>query len=411
MTREYKRLTLACYTSSMSMAIVTTLPPLLFLTFRDLYGISYSLLGLLVVVNFVTQLIIDLLFSFFSHRFPIGKVVKFTPAITILGFAVYAAWPYFFPNAVYPGLVLGTVIFSAASGFNEVLISPVIAAIPADDPDREMSKLHSVYAWGVVFVIVVSTLFLVFAGGENWPYLALGFTALPLLSGFLFFGSDIPAMETPKQTSAAFRLLTRKDVLLCVFAIFLGGAAECTMGQWSSGYLEQALKIPKVWGDLLGVALFSVALGLGRSLYASRGKDIGRTLTLGVIGTTICYLIVAVSGIAWIGLIACALTGFCVSMCWPGNLIVASKKFADSGVFIYALMAAGGDLGASVAPQLVGIVTDTVMVLPGAQNIAQTLSMSPEQLGMRIGMLCGMLFPLVGIFVYLRIWKSIKNDT
>ena len=119
----------------------------------------------------------------------------------------------------------------------------------------------------------------------------------------------------------------------------------------------------------------------------------------------------AVSGIPWIGLITCALTGFCVSMCWPGNLIVASKKFADSGVFIYALMAAGGDLGASVAPQLVGIITDTVMALPKAQSIAQTLSISPEQLGMRIGMLCGMMFPLVGIFIYSRIWKSIKNDT
>ena len=175
MTREHKRLTLACYTSSMSMAIVTTLPPLLFLTFRDLYGISYSLLGLLVVVNFVTQLIIDLLFSFFSHRFPIIKVVKFTPAITILGLAVYAVWPYFFPNAVYPGLVLGTVIFSASSGFSEVLTSPVIASIPMEDPDRAMSRLHSMYAWGVVIVVAVTTVFQLFCGLENWAMDAVGF--------------------------------------------------------------------------------------------------------------------------------------------------------------------------------------------------------------------------------------------
>lgn len=405
------RLKYACYTANVTMSAVANLSPVLFLTFRTLYGISYSSLGLLVLINFVTQLAVDMIFTLFSHKFNIAKTVKSIPVIAAIGFLVYSLWPFFMPGHVYIGLVLGTVIFSAASGFNEVLISPVIAAIPADDPDREMSKLHSIYAWGVVFVIVVSTLFLVFAGGENWPWLALGFTALPLLSGFLFFGSEIPAMDTPKQTSAAFRLLTRKDVLLCVFAIFLGGAAECTMGQWSSGYLEQALNIPKVWGDLLGVAFFSVALGLGRSLYAARGKNIGRTLTLGVIGTTVCYLIVALSGVPWIGLIACALTGFCVSMCWPGNLIVASKKFADSGVFIYALMAAGGDLGASVAPQLVGIVTDTVMVLPKAQSLAQALSMSPEQLGMRAGMLCGMMFPLVGIFIYRKIWKSIENDT
>ena len=41
----------ACYTVSVTMALVSNVPPLLFLTFREMYGISFSLLGLLVVVN------------------------------------------------------------------------------------------------------------------------------------------------------------------------------------------------------------------------------------------------------------------------------------------------------------------------------------------------------------------------
>ncbi len=57
------------------------------------------------------------------------------------------------------GLVIGTVIFSASSELAEVLISPVIAAIPSDNPEREMSKLHSIYAWGVVGIVIVSTSF------------------------------------------------------------------------------------------------------------------------------------------------------------------------------------------------------------------------------------------------------------
>lgn len=406
MNSKTLRLKYACYTANVTMSAVANLSPVLFLTFRTLYGISYSWLGLLVLINFCTQLVVDVTFSLFSHKFNIPKTVKSIPVIASVGFLVYALWPMFAPNCVYVGLVFGTLIFSAASGLCEVLISPVIAAIPSDNPDREMSKLHSVYAWGVVFVIVVSTLFLLLAGSENWPWLALGFTALPLLSAFLFFGSPIPPMETPKQTSAALQLLKSKQVWLSVFAIFLGGAAECTMAQWSSGYLEQAFALPKVWGDLLGVALFSVTLGLGRSLYAQRGKNIGRTLTLGAIGTTLCYLIVAVSGSPVFGLVACVFTGFCVSMCWPGNLMVASKKFPAGGVFIYAMMAAGGDFGASVGPQLVGIVTDTVMKNPTAQSIAANWSLTSEQLGMRTGMLCGMLFPLIAIFVYRHIWKN-----
>ena len=403
------RLKYACYSANVTMSAVGNLSPVLFLTFRSLYGISYSLLGLLVLINFVTQLIVDLIFSFFSHKFNIAKTVKAIPLIAVFGFLIYAIWPFFFPDTVYTGLVIGTVIFSAASGLAEVLISPVIAAIPSDDPDREMSKLHSIYAWGVVFVIALSTVFLLLAGNENWQWLAIIFTLIPLTSAFLFFGSEIPTMGTPKQTSGALKLLCNKGVWLSVFAIFLGGAAECTMAQWSSGYLEQALGIPKLWGDLCGVALFSVMLGLGRSLYAKIGKNIGKVLFLGAIGAMLCYLIAAVSPFPLIGLFACAFTGFCVSMLWPGNLIVASDRFPEGGVFIFAMMAAGGDLGASVGPQLVGIITDAVIASPSAVSLAQTLNLAPEQFGMKMGMLCGMLFPLVGIFVYAAIRKNRKE--
>lgn len=393
--QKIRRLKYACYTANISMSVVGNLSPVLFLTFRSLYGISYSLLGLLVLINFVTQLIIDLIFSFFSHKFNISKAVKLAPYLTVAGLLIYALWPFVFPDSVYAGLVVGTVLFSAASGFNEVLISPVIAAVPAKDPDREMSKLHSVYAWGVVFVITVSTLFLLVAGGENWQYLALFFVLVPLVSAFLFAGAEIPKMETPEKVSGVFEYLKNKTLWLCVFAIFLGGAAECTMAQWCSGYLEMALGIPKVWGDIFGAALFAVALGTGRTLYSKIGKNIGRVLFLGAAGASVCYLLAALSPFPWLGLLACAFTGFCTSMLWPGNLVAASERIPHGGVFLFAMMAAGGDLGASVGPQLVGIVTDAVMTLPGLT----------EQMGLKAGMLVGTLFPLTAIPLYMYMRK------
>ena len=407
---QIRRLKTACYTTNISMSVVGNLSPVLFLTFRTLYGISYSLLGLLVLINFVTQLTVDLLFSFFSHKFNIPKAVKMTPILTLIGLGVYALWPFLLPDHVYIGLVIGTLIFSASGGFCEVLISPVIAAIPSDDPDREMSKLHSIYAWGVVGVILISTLFLLFIGNQYWQWLALLFTLVPLTSALLFAGSEIPHMDTPEKASGVLQMLRNKGLWACFFAIFLGGAAECTMAQWSSGYLEQALGIPKLWGDIFGVALFSVMLGLGRSLYAKMGKNIGRVLFLGAIGATICYLLTAISPIPLIGLLACAFTGFCTSMLWPGNLIVASDRFPQGGVFIYAMMAAGGDLGASVAPQLVGLITDAAIAIPAANELALKLSLAPDQLGMKIGMLVGMLFPLVGIPLYFSLWKSKRTN-
>ena len=409
MLASLTRLKYACYTTSITMSVVGNLSPVLFLTFRELYGISYSLLGLLVLINFVTQLTVDLIFSFFSHKFNIGLTVKLTPALSMVGLCVYALCPFAFPENVYAGLVVGTVIFSAAAGLAEVLISPVIAALPAEDSDREMSKLHSVYAWGVVFVIIISTLFLLVLGEQNWQWLALLFALIPLVSCLLFLGADIPPMETPQRTGGAVTFLRKKGLWLCVTAIFLGGAAECTMAQWSSGYLEQALGVPKVWGDIFGVAMFAAMLGLGRSLYAKFGKNLGRVLFFSAIGAVVCYLAAALCGLPIIGLLACALTGFCTAMLWPGTLVVATDRFPQGGVFIYAIMAAGGDLGASVGPQLVGIITDAAAQNPAAVSLAATLSLAPEQLGMKAGMLVGMLFPLLAIPVYFIIRKQRKE--
>ncbi len=405
MNPKYNRVKFACYSANISMSIVGNLSPVLFLTFRSLYGVSYSLLGLLVLINFVTQLGVDLVFSFFSHKFNIQKTVQIMPLLTIVGLLVYALWPFIAPNNVYTGLVIGTFIFSAGCGLSEVLVSPVIAAIPAENPDQEMSKLHSVYAWGVVGVILISTLAILAFGQTCWQYLALFFMIVPIISFVLFTTSKIPQMQTPERVSGALSFLKNKGVWLCVAAIFCGGAAECTMAQWCSGYLEQAMNIPKIWGDIFGVALFSVALGIGRSMYAKIGKRVSRALFWGAIGATICYLVAAVCNIAVIGLAACAFTGFCVSMLWPGSLIVASDRYPAGGVFIFALMAAGGDLGASVGPQLVGIITDFTIANPTTVALAQQLSLSPEQLGMKFGMLVGMFFPLVAIFIYKHIRK------
>lgn len=403
-----------CYATNVTMAVVCNLSPLLFLTFNEFYNISFSLLGLLVLINFCTQLTVDLLFSFFSHKFNIPMAVKCSPILAIAGLVLYALAPVLFPNAVYAGLVVGTVLFSMASGFCEVLISPVIAALPSDDPDRDMSKLHSIYAWGVVGVAIVSTVFLFFCGRERWQWLPVIFMIIPMAASIFFAKAKLPQMATPEKTSGAVRFLKNGGVWLCVLGIFLGGAAEVTMAQWASSYIEQALGLEKIWGDIFGVAVFAVALGLGRSLYAKIGKNIARALFFGAIGATLCYLTAAImptnhTVFAVIGLVACALTGFCVSMMWPGSLIVASDRYPHGGVMIFALMAAGGDFGASVGPQLVGVITDMAIDNEALISLAARLSLAPEQLGMKLGMIVGMLFPLIAIAVYATYLKTYRS--
>ena len=116
MDKRFNRVKYACYTTNLTMSIVGNMSPVLFLTFKELYGISFSLLGLLVLVNFTTQLLVDLAFSFFSHKFNIPLAVKMTPAIAVIGLLVYSLAPILFPSNVYLGLIIGTVIFFGIVG-------------------------------------------------------------------------------------------------------------------------------------------------------------------------------------------------------------------------------------------------------------------------------------------------------
>lgn len=397
---NYKRTKFACYTAYFTMSSVFSLPPLLFVTLRQMYGISYTLLGTLVLTNFCTQLTVDLIFTLFSKHFNVRKVVKIMPLITSGGLMVYALIPTFFPEFAYAGLFIGTVIFSVAAGLSEVLLSPTIAAIPSDHPQRDMSMLHSLYAFGVVTIVAVSTLFLRLCGSQNWMYLTMLLALLPVVASVLFMTSPMPDMSA--HESSASPEGTRKRALglgLCVACIFFGSCAENAMSNWISGYMENALHIDKALGDILGMAMFAILLGLARISYAKFGKSICRVLLCSMAGASICYLAAGLSSSVIFAFLACILTGLFTAMLWPGSLIMMEEKLPGAGVAAFALMAAGGDLGASIAPQLMGIIIDKVSLSGFAAQLAASTGFSPEQIGLKAGMLVSSIFPILGTVI------------
>lgn len=406
---NYKRTKFACYYTYLAMSSVFSLPPILFVTFREMYGISYTLLGTLVLINFCTQLGIDLIFTFFTKYFNVHKTIRIMPLLTSTGLALYAIIPTLFPQYAYLGLVCGTVIFSVAAGLCEVLLSPLVAALPSDTPERDMSMLHSLYAYGVVTVVVLSSLFLKLFGTQNWMYLTLFWAVMPLGSFVLYCISPLPPMDLTPNAAAGAGKKNRFGMMLCVACIFLGSAAENAMTNWISGFVENALGIPKTVGDILGLCLFAVLLGLGRTFYAKYGKNISAVLLAGMIGATACYLIAGFSASPVLAMLACVFTGLCTSMLWPGTLILMEEKFPAPGVTAYALMAAGGDFGGSVAPQMLGAVVDAVAASEWAVSLGHALSLSAEQIGMKVGMLTAAVFPLLGIGLLIFMRRYFKS--
>ena len=406
MKKNYARARAACCFGSLTMSAVSALSPLLLSTFHDLYGVSYSLLGLLAVFCFGIQLAVDLVFSFFSSYFNIRKTLVATPLIAFFGVLIYAVLPPLFPDYAYLWLVIGTLVFSVSSGLCEVLLSPLIAAMPSDNPERDMSRLHSVYAWGVAGVVTVSAALLALLGRERWYLMAGLWSVFPLCGFLLFRGATLPPISTAAQEG---KRRLPAGLLPCVICIFMAGASELTMTQWAASFFEIAMGIPKLVGDVFGLALFALLLGVMRTLYATFGRNIFRTMTFGMAATVVCYLLCALSPSPILSLIGCVVTGFTTAMLWPGSLILMEERCHGAGVAAFALMAAGGDAGASVGPQLMGLVVDGVMGSAWAPALAERLSLSAEQLGMRVGMVITALFPLCGLLTLLHIGYTRKK--
>ncbi len=408
--RKYKITRLACYSSYFTMSSVFSLPPVLFVPLRTIFGISYTRLGSLVLFNFFTQLTVDLLFTLFFRKKDARKVLRFMPLLTTIGLSLFALLPTLFPSFAYGGLVIGTIIFSIGSGMSEVLLSPTIASLPSDNPQRDMSFLHSLYAFGVFSVVLVSTLFLKIFTQKYWAVLTLILAVLPIIPVVLFILSPMPDIRGEEAVSTVQKTKERTIAfLLCIGCIFLGSCAENAMSSWVSSYAEKTLGIDKALGDILGLAGFAVLLGITRIAYAKFGKNISKILLIGMAGASACYLIIGLSNSVVFAFIACVLTGMFTSMLWPGTLIMMEEKIPFVGVGAYALMASAGDFGASLAPQLLGIVADEVAESGLGARLGETLNLTAEQVGLKAGMLVTAIFPILGTILMIFAVRFFKK--
>lgn len=93
MLKSFRHTKLACYVGYITQAIVANFFPLLLLTLHGEFGISLSMLTLLITVNFAMQLCVDAIASKFADK--IGYRVCFVAAhfFAAAGLAGLALFP------------------------------------------------------------------------------------------------------------------------------------------------------------------------------------------------------------------------------------------------------------------------------------------------------------------------------
>lgn len=170
---SYKSTIYACYLGNFVQSIVINLTPILFVPIMVIYDLNIASLGVLAAVNFITQVLADVLLSKSVDKYGFRKFVVIAPIIALMGFVIFLLSPQIFPKDPMKGFLIGTIVFSCSGGMLELLLSPIINAIPSDEKIQAMNVLHSFYAWGQLCVIIVTTLLLKLFGTSYWQWIVL----------------------------------------------------------------------------------------------------------------------------------------------------------------------------------------------------------------------------------------------
>ncbi len=359
MKNNYKMTMYACFIGYIVQAVVNSFVPLLFVTFQTEYHIPLTQITLLITVNFVIQLVVDLLSAGFVDKIGYRASAIIAHACAGTGIFLLTILPELFSYPFY-GILLAVMVYAIGGGLIEVLISPILEACPTDNKESAMSLLHSFYCWGCTGVVLLSTLFFALFGTSHWKILALIWVLLPAANLILFTKVPIYSLHEEGESGMSISELFRVKVFWLLMAMMLcAGASEQAVSQWASTFAEKGLHIQKTVGDLVGPMMFSVLMGLSRLIYGKYGEklNLDRFMKGSCVLCVASYLCISLVPVPIVGLIGCAICGFSVGIMWPGTFSKASAAIKRGGTVLFAMLALAGDLGCSGGPTLVGFVS------------------------------------------------------
>lgn len=359
MRSPYQKTMYACFIGYIVQAVVNNFVPLLFVTFQKTYQISLSKITFLITINFLIQLLVDMLSAGFVDKIGYRASIILAHVCVAGGLLSLTILPELLPNA-YSGILIAVAIYAVGGGLIEVLISPILEACPTDNKEQAMSLLHSFYCWGHMGVVLLSTVLFALCGIDNWKILTILWVLIPIANILLFAKAPIYSLHEEGTAGLTLGQLFRKKLFWVFFLMMLcAGASEQAVSQWASAFAEQGLGVSKTVGDLAGPMAFAMLMGISRLIYGKWGDrlNLDRFMQWSCLLCIAAYLCIVLVPVPVIGLLGCAVCGFSVGILWPGTFSKASASIKGGGTAMFAMLALAGDVGCSGGPTLAGLVS------------------------------------------------------
>ena len=316
-------------------------------------GLTLAAIGLIFPVRAVGGLLGNLLAGVGSDLLGRGRLVWL--AALLLGLALLLAaatgqWLIF---------VMGLLIISGAQSALSTGINAMIADANREARARALNTLHGVYGVGAA----ISPLFIgdLLGGGLPWRWALGGSGLIWLIYGvvvYLFYRGENHAQDRTQTQQTEWQMLREGPFLaLFLIAFAYNGIAWSLLG-WIAVFMEQSAGL-STFLSISMIAVFYVALTIGRFLCAAYAERIGYTFTLLIlgIGITLTYGLV-VFGTPVVVAVGVFLTGLSLSGLFPTALALGAQRYPEQTGTVSGILSIAMTIGSMIPPLWTGIIAE-----------------------------------------------------
>ncbi len=398
MEKKYSLTVKACYLGYIVQAVVNNFLPLLFVYFQSGYGIPLYLISIIVTYNFALQILVDSLSASITLKLGYRKTAILSNVLSGTGLLVLGLSAYLTSNYIirYLLIMISVTFMAVGGGIVEVILSPLIEALPLENKNKQMNFLHSFYCVGHIIVVLFATVFFEFFSIKNWAIFSFILIIFPLLTSILFTKCPIVTPIGDEKPIGRFKLFKNGSFILLFILMISAGAVEQAVAQWISYFAEKGLNINKSLGDVVGVVSFALCMLLSRLYFGVKDKkfNVLKLLIIASVILTALIIISTILNVEILSLIALSASGFLIGFMWPTVYSLAGEIFKAGGTVMFSMLALGGDLGCTLGPTVVGMVSEFTNI--------------------KIGILSSIIFSILmlisSLILIRKIKRSVKNE-
>ncbi|HWR23526.1 MAG TPA: MFS transporter [Feifaniaceae bacterium] len=318
------------------------------------FHLSGTLTGVLVAAQFIAITLAPLLAGPIADRAGKKRVLLFAMPVFIAGcFFAAAAWSA-------AAFMIGVFMIGAGLGACECLVSANITDNFPEQANRYMNMTQCTYSLGAV-VSPVLTRYLMDNFSMSWrsPFVMAGIGYAILLP--LMALARSAAVRTPERVKVAGSLLKlgKDRFFLTLFVcIFLYVGMETGIAYFADALFTVELLKPEM--GAYAISVFWLVMSGSRLLFSFVKADERKTVLWGYGISAFAGLMMIALPDSAVALAGIALTGFAFGPIWPMIMAMGTKRFQETTGLTSSLLMAGGGLGGTLLPIVMGACTDTL---------------------------------------------------